>query len=365
MLEERTAGPSLVSVLVTGVISIIIVLTLAMVIIWQFEHHIFTDWVATAFMAATPTQMLLGLLWLNNKPDFINVYSAPIKGLFLTGVTILAGAIIMSLVLLFISGGHGITPMVVQFMIMTVVSTIWVLLIWQCWPAKLFTQDKVKFGLLSLLFSYAIAYLLWQFFFDYRVLKQIDYLAYHEDIDPMGLLDMWHATSFFVTTSSVIIVHKLFDFWPIRQLTKNTSPPFSILISSLYILVLSWLIRILFVNGLGFEQVDYMVRVPVCMIFGSFLITNMMQFKLFKHTTQPLKGFALLGCAIVLAVFMHELYAFAANIHTGKILSTGPKANFERELWIASAMLGVTFPMIFIISGFFNFWPIKYHKQNI
>ncbi len=364
MPEEKAINSNSANVLITGFIGIIIVLMLAAIVIWQFDHHTFTDWVATAFIAATPSQMIFGLLWLNDKPGFINNYSAPVKGLILTGLTIIAGAVIMSLMLLLFSGGHGITPMLVQFMILTVISTIWILLVWQCWPATLFTKDEVKFGLVSLVFSYILAYLLWQLLFDYRFLDQIDHPAYHEDIDPKGLMDMWDALTFFLTTASVIIVHTLFDFWPIKKLAKNMSQPLRGLISSIYILALSWLIRFVFVDGLGFEQVDYMVRVPVCIIFGSFLMTNMMQFKLFPHMTQPYKGLALFGCSIMMALLMYESYVIASTLHTGMVLGTGPQAGFAREIWISSAMLGVTFPMIFIISGFFDYWPIKFIKHD-
>ena len=50
---------------------------------------------------------------------------------------------------------------------------------------------------------------------------------------------------------------------------------------------------------------------------------------------------------------MRELYAFSSTLHAGYELGTGPKNGFAQEIWIASAMLGVTFPIIFVISVFF------------
>lgn len=355
----KNESPNLGQVLLTGSLGIVTVLAIAALIIWSFEHHMFTEWVGTAFIAATPTQIIIGLLWHNGKPEFANRFSTPVKGLILTLITIIAGAIFFAGMLFFVGGGHGISPMLIQYAIMTVVVTIWMVPIWQCWPATLLTKDPFKFGIIALLLSYVIAYVLWQLFFDYAMLAKIGHPAYHADIDPQGIFDMWLATTYFVTTAGVIVVHTLFDFWPVNKLAKSAVQPLRGIIATLYILALSWLIRTIFVDGIGLDQVDFMVRGPVCMIFGTFLVNNMMQFQLFTKLAQPVKGLVLLACAIVAALIMHELYVLASSLHTGSDLITGPSRGYARELWIASAMLGVTFPIVFVVSGFFNFWPIR------
>ena len=249
--------------------------------------------------------------------------------------------------------------MLVQYTILTVAATLWLVPVWQCWPLSVFSNDPFKFGILTLFAAYGLAYLVWIMFFDYSALAQIQHPQYHEAVDPGGLFDMWVALTFAVTTVAVIVVHTMFDFWPLNKLAGNASQPLRGLIGTVYVLVLSWLIWAGFVRGLGMEQVDYMVRVPVCMIFGTFLVNNMMQFSLFPKTVQPLRGLALLACAIVAAMLMYELYASASTLHAGLALASGPQGGFAKEIWIASAMLGVTFPIIFVVSGFFGFWPIR------
>lgn len=357
--EIKTQEDNLGKTITTGVIGIFLVLLIGAMFIFPFEHHFFTDWVGTAFMAATPMQIVIGLMWHNNKPDFVNKYSAPVKGLLLTLITIVAGVIVLGALLLLVSGGHGITPMLVQYTIMTIVVTLWLLPIWQCWPVSLFTKDPVKMGLLTLIFAYLIAYVLWQLFFDYSLLGKIGHPHYYKDIDPKGMFNMWSATTFFVTTAGVIVVHTLFDFWPVEKITKGMAQPLRGIIATLYILLISWLIRMVFVDFIQLEQVDYMVRVPVCMIFGTFLVNNMMQFSLFTNLKQPIRGLVLLMLATITALIMYQLYAIASSLHTGTVLGTGPQGGFQQEIWIASAMLGITFPVIFLVSGFFNFWPIK------
>ena len=359
MTSENTQTQSMSKVLSVGIIGIALVLVIAAVCIFPFEHHTFVDWVATAFMAATPTQIILGLLWHNSKPDFVNSLSQPAKGLMLTAITVLMGALVFGLILLLVSGGHGITPMLIQFTIMTVVVVLWMVPIWQCWPLTLISKDPFVFGILTLVFSYLLAYLLWLVFFDYSILSEIGHPHYYPDLDPGGLFDMWTALTFAVTSVSVIIVHILFEFWPIDKLSLGKGQPTRGLIAALYVFALAWLIRSAFVTGLGMDQVEYLVRVPVSLIFGTFLVNNMMQQALLRHLAQPLRGFVLTVIAAFAAVIMYQLYGLASAWHTGQELGMGPQNGFAKELWIASAMLGVTFPIIFLVSGFFGFWPIK------
>ena len=359
MSNSDNASPQLGSVLLTGFSSIALVLAIATACIAPFSLDFFTGWVATAFMAATPTQVILGLLWQNNKPTFITNLSQPMKGLALTAISIAASGLVLVLTLLLVSGGHGLSPMFVQYIIMTIIVVLWLVVVWQCWPFNLITNDPFKFGLITLLAAYFIAYAIWQVFFEYSILGKIGHPHYYADVDPGGMFDAWLAMTFAVTTVAVVLVQALFDFSLINKLTAGAPQPLRGIIHTVVILALSWIIRTGFVDGLGMDQVEYMIRVPVCMLFGVFLVTNMMQFSLFPKMVQPLRGGMLLLCAIAFALFMYELYSFASSWYTGEMLAMGPQNGFARELWVASAMLGVTFPLIFVVSGFFGFWPIK------
>lgn len=345
-----------------GVIGIALLLAAAVACIAPFENQFFLDWVATAFMAATPTQVILGLLWENNQPGFVAKLPQPLKGIALTLITVASGAVVLFLVMTFVSGGHGITPMLVQYVIMTVVATLWMVPIWHCWPVSLFSQNPLVIGVVTLVLSYLLAYVLWMVFFNYEFLGTIGFPLYFADIDPKGLFGFWEAMTFFVTTVAVIIVHSLFDFAPMDKVSFGMPQPVRGLMSTIYVLALSYAVRALFVDVIGMEQVEYMVRGPVCVIFGTFLVTNMMQFSLFSQLAGAVRGFALLAAAIVAGMIMWEVYGFASQQISGQDLPMGPATGYAKELWVASAMLGVTFPLVFIISGFFDFWPLKRAK---
>jgi len=106
-----------------------------------------------------------------------------------------------------------------------------------------------------------------------------------------------------------------------------------------------------------------MVRWPVCIIFGAFLVDNMMQFQLFATMKQPFKGVAKLLLCLIGAFVMYRLYEWALPLFVGSELPAGPATGYAKEAWIGTAMLGVTFPVINIVSGAFDFWPIK--RENV
>jgi hypothetical protein len=55
---------------------------------------------------------------------------------------------------------------------------------------------------------------------------------------------------------------------------------------------------------------------------------------------------------------MYWLYLAAAPLLTGRALASGAPA-YELELWLASAMLAVTFPLIVLATDFLAFWPLR------
>jgi hypothetical protein len=58
------------------------------------------------------------------------------------------------------------------------------------------------------------------------------------------------------------------------------------------------------------------------------------------------------------------MYQFSLPLLTGETLSAGPEHGYANEIWIATAMLGVTFPIINFVSGAFEFWPVKSGKKS-
>ncbi len=104
------------------------------------------------------------------------------------------------------------------------------------------------------------------------------------------------------------------------------------------------------------DVVDYLVRVPVSALFGEFIMLVMMQTAPFQAVRQPLKGLILLPVVAVLAVITHKLYQVVALALVGPMASGAP--TYGLDLWIATAMLAVTFPLFVAYATGFGFWPL-------
>jgi hypothetical protein len=108
---------------------------------------------------------------------------------------------------------------------------------------------------------------------------------------------------------------------------------------------------------LKMDVVSFMVHVPVAYIFGTIVVLNMLQGSLFPKLTQPLKGVLNIATVAVIGTLLFEAYGALSGRVTGT-LKVGPPT-YDFELWIASALLGVTFPLLVFHAEFFKLWPLK------
>jgi hypothetical protein len=112
---------------------------------------------------------------------------------------------------------------------------------------------------------------------------------------------------------------------------------------------------------MGMDVFAYTLKVPICIIFGEFIMLLLMQTAPVQTVKQPGKGIILIILNIILAVVMYYLYLWFSVLVAGS-LPPGPTTGYVQELWIATALLGFTFPVIASYTGFFNFWPLTEPK---
>ena len=72
---------------------------------------------------------------------------------------------------------------------------------------------------------------------------------------------------------------------------------------------------------------------------------------------QPLKGILLVLLCTVAALVLQRIYLYMGPIVSGP-LAAGPQGNYKEELWLANALLGLTFPLLVILLDYFQFWPL-------
>jgi hypothetical protein len=238
--------------------------------------------------------------------------------------------------------------------------TLWLVGVWQCWPIARIKQHPLFIGVGVLLASYGSSHLIFNTLFDFSFLNGAP--IYIESLDPKGLFMAWQALAFGVTTVAVIMFCIICDFWPISPIkaAQNKTWIFGLLATS-WVLTLAAIVFTVATHVLKIDYVVYMARGPVSFIFGAFIVLNMLQNSVLpKISSQPLRGLLLAGLCIVIAAVMQTFYGWASHLVTGPLSSGAPA--YEMELWLANAMLALTFPIIVCHSDFFNLWPLA--KQD-
>ena len=151
---------------------------------------------------------------------------------------------------------------------------------------------------------------------------------YRAHLDQSGLWMAWDALAFFVTTAAVIFALIMLDFSPLKHISKISpvleKQPWFGLVSGLMVLLTSAVLWGIFVEAFKMEVVDYMVRVPVCLLFGSLIMYMMMQTAPYKDTPQSYKGLSQLGIAAILGVVGYYMYGAIADHITGGMASGAP-----------------------------------------
>ena len=93
---------------VLGIAAAILVMVASLAFISLFEFPIFASWVAFLMICLIPMQIVVGVTWGANQPAFAAGQKQPLKGMLLTALTIVAGAIVAP-AYLSLAGGN-ITP---------------------------------------------------------------------------------------------------------------------------------------------------------------------------------------------------------------------------------------------------------------
>ena len=101
----------------------------------------------------------------------------------------------------------------------------------------------------------------------------------------------------------------------------------------------------------------FLVKVPIPFIFGTVIVLNMLEGSLFARYSQPVKGVCSALTAGVIGTVLALGYGALSSVVTGAVAS-GPPA-YDFEVWVASALLAVTFPFLAYYCDFFQMWPLK------
>ena len=338
-----------------GIVATLLIMTLALGLISLFTFEVFSGWVAFGLMCLIPMQIAVAVLWKGKHPSSVAEQPQPLRGLLFILITVLVGSIAGFVYLSSVGGGLAPTPMLVHCTIVSVVVMFWFAIMWGGWPFNAVIRNPISAVLVTVAESYAVNVFLFRVLFNYEFMK--DAPVYVASLDPHGLFNAWSALVFYVTCLSVMFLMLHFDLWPLTKSRHLMRQPVLGLVWTTIVLALGGSLFILGTRIFQMDVVAFLVRVPIPFIFGTIVVLNMLQNSLFGALSQPLKGVANTIAAAAVGSVLAVLYGGLAGFVTGS-LASGPPA-YEFEIWLASALLSVTFPFLIFHAEFLGFWPLK------
>jgi hypothetical protein len=339
-----------------GLASTVLVIAISLLFVSLFDFPTFSGWVAYYLLCVIPIQIVMAVTWGSKLPEFAAKGRAPINGVLLTLFALAVGAVVAAVMFATVGGGVSPpAPMLAMCAIVSVPITFWAAIMWGNWPFSVFIKNQLAAGLVMLVVCYLVNYALFRLFFDYGFMQGAP--VYVPALDPHGLFNAWSALVFYVTALAGMFFVVNFDLWPMTTSPAVMRQPVLGLVWTLIALVLGALAFYIGVDVLGMDVVAFLVRVPVPFIFGTIVVLNMLQGSLYANVAQPLKGVLNVITVIIVGSVLSLLYGALAPTVTGA-LHAGPPA-YDFEIWLASALLSVTFPFLIFYAEFFKMWPLR------
>jgi hypothetical protein len=339
-----------------GLVSTALVIAISLLFVSLFDFPTFAGWVAYYLLCVIPIQIVMAVTWGTKLPQFAAKASAPLSGVLLTLFALAVGAVVAAVMFATVGGRVSPpAPMLAMCAIVSVPITFWAAIMWGNWPFSLFLKNQLAAGLVMLVVCYLVNYLLFRVFFDYGFMQGAP--VYVPALDPHGLFNAWSALVFYVTALAGMFFVLSFDLWPMTTSPAVMRQPVLGLVWTIVAIALGGLAFYIGVNVMGMDVVAFMIRVPVPFIFGSIVVLNMLQGSLFAKVAQPAKGVLNVVAVVIIGTVLSLLYGVLAPTVTGA-LHAGPPA-YDFEIWLASALLGVTFPFLIFYAEFFKMWPLR------
>jgi len=330
-----------------------IVITIALVYIGLFDFATFVGWVAFIMLGLIPMQVVIAVIWGGN-PSFASTLRQPLKGLVLIIVTVVAAWVATAFA--HAAVGEGVSPpgpIPSHYVVAVVPVTFWLAIIFGGWPFTRLVKTPIVAGLAVLVAAYAVMYVFFRVFFNYDFMQAAPvYLA----SAPHGMFNAIMALVFIVTALAVMFLVLCFDLWPLTSSPAIMQQPVLGIVWTIIACAGAACAMWIGVGLLGTDPMIFLTRVTAPFIFGTIIVLNMLQNSLFATMAQPAKGLLNTLAAAVIGIALAHLYGALALMVTGTLPSGAP--GYEFEVWLANALLSVTFPFLIYHAVFLGYWPL-------
>jgi hypothetical protein len=339
-----------------GIAATALIMAISLGFISLFDFPLFSGWIATFLLCLIPMEIVMGVTWGMKEPRFVAERSQPVRGILFSLIALIAGVVV---VLAHWTGvGSAIsppTPIFTQCMIASVVIMFWMAIVWGGWPFTAFIKNPMALGIAMMIGCYAINYIFFRIFFNFDFLRGAP--VYVPSEDPHGLFSGWSCVVMYVTGITPMFLSLCFDLWPFTKSKTLMKQPLLGIVWTAVCLAIGFGAYYIGVSIFKMDQVDFMVSVPIPFLFGTIFMLNMLQGSLFAKFQQPLKGVLNAVAAAICGNLFALMYRSLEPMVSGKIETGAP--SYQSEIWLASALLSVTFPFLVAYVDFFTMWPLQ------
>jgi hypothetical protein len=334
--------------------ALVIAISLGYIALWDFGR--FIGWVSFFALSFIPFEVMTGVLW-GGSPPFVARLRQPQKGAALVVLTLLVGLVMSQFLYRTLGASQGEPgPMLAFFCLCVIVTTFFWTIAFGGWPFTAVFRNPVAAGLTTWLACCALGSAI------YWTCANFEYLqgapVYVPSADPHGLFNAWNVVVYYMSALTVLFSWLCFDLWPLTTRPAILKQPTLGIVVTGTSLVLGYLLFAIGVYGLKVQNVEFLLRVPIAVIFGTILVLNMCQNSV-SGSRQPAKGAINLLISAVVGSLLLQMYQWLEPAISGPV-PPGPEP-FQREqfqVWTANALLSVTFPFLVFYAAYFNFWPL-------
>jgi hypothetical protein len=338
-----------------GLVASALVIALSLGFIALFPAAKFLGSITYCLICIIPMEIVIGVTWACNQPAFAAKRSQPMKGILLGTIAAAAGVLVAAVNFLLFQSVRPLPPMIIMCLIVSVIVTFWATIMWGGWPFNKLIKNPVAAGVVMLTSCYIVNYLLFRLFFSYEFMAGAP--VYVSSLDPHGMFNANLALVFYMSAIAIMFLMLHFDLWPLTKSGTIMQQPVLGLVWTAICLVLGAGLFYLGIYTFAMDPLQFMVAVPISFIFGTIIVLNMLQNSLFATQKQPVKGILNAITAAVVGLALAYLYRAVSPSLSG-VLPAGPPGN-DLERWLASALLGVTFPGLIFYAEFLQYWPLK------
>ena len=336
-----------------GLVASALVIVIALAFISLFPVGTFLGWVSFFMLGLIPMQVVAVVLWGGN-PGFVSAMGQPMKGLVLVLLTVVVSGVATAVAHAVV--GEGVSPpgpIPSHFAVVVVPTTFWLAIMMGGWPFTSVIKNPIVAGLAVVIAAYVLTYVEFRVFFNYDFMQGAPvYLA----SAPHGMYNAIMALVFHVTALAAMFLVLCFDLWPLTSSPAVMKQPVLGLVWSAIALGGAALAMWIGVGLFGMDPMAFLTGVTAPFIFGTIIMLNMLQNSLFASMAQPVKGAANAIGAAVIGVVLAHLYSALMPLVSGALPSGPP--GYDLEVWLANALLSVTFPFLIYYAVFFGYWPL-------